>query len=132
MQGTDMLHALRPRLLAVLLAPALQAAPVTLDVDLPSQGAGGGNLAVRVFAPGSASEARYPEGAPVVILGQGGGGVGTLNPALTQATDMVRIVFVFPGLNGSDTVGSIVDASNSYVWAYFASGSGSSDRVKVV
>ncbi|MFN7972094.1 MAG: hypothetical protein U0166_07040 [Acidobacteriota bacterium] len=90
------LHALALSLLAAPLA----AAPLTIDVDLPSSSTGGGNLALRIFAPGSAAEARFAEGAPVIIYVEGGFGGGNLNPVLPQAADMVRIVFLFPG--GSD------------------------------
>ncbi|MFQ5593507.1 MAG: hypothetical protein ACE5HA_05100 [Anaerolineae bacterium] len=78
------------------------ASPVTIDVDLPSDSTGtpGGTLALRIFAPESAGDARYPEGAPVVVYVPGGTDAGTLRPALQQASDVIRIVFLFPG--GSD------------------------------
>jgi len=55
-----------------------------------------GVLAVRVFSP-AAGEARYPEGAPVVIWVPGGDDRGNLREPLHQAADVIRIVFLFPG-----------------------------------
>jgi hypothetical protein len=52
---------------------------------------------VRVFAPANLSETRYPEGAPVLVWGPGGTGEGSLNDPLRRATDVIRIVFLFPG-----------------------------------
>lgn len=70
---------------------------ITYDVDLPSASTGGGNLALRIFAPANAAAARYPEGAPVIIYVEGGFEAGNLNQQLAIASDMVRIVFLFPG-----------------------------------
>jgi DNA-binding beta-propeller fold protein YncE len=77
--------------------------PITIDVDLPSDSTGtpGGALALRIFAPASAGAARYAAGAPVLIYVPGGTDAGTLRPALQQADDVIRIVFLFPG--GSDS-----------------------------
>lgn len=74
-------------------------ADVTVDISLPSDSTGvpGGALAVRIFAPASAGDARYADGAPVLIFVPGGTDAGTLRPALSQAEDVIRIVFLFPG-----------------------------------
>lgn len=81
--------------LSALAAPAL--AGVEVAVDLPSSAAGNGNLALRVFAPANLSETRYPEGAPVLVWAPGGTGEGSLGDPLRGASDVIRIVFLFPG-----------------------------------
>jgi len=70
-----------------------------VDISLPSESTGipGGALAVRIFAPASAGDARYADGAPVAIFAPGGTDAGTLRPALSQGQDVIRIVFLFPG-----------------------------------
>ena len=70
-----------------------------VDVDLPSSSTGmpGGTLALRIYAPASSSDARYADGAPVVIYVPGSDTAGSLGMALRQADDMIRIVFLFPG-----------------------------------
>lgn len=93
--GVVMRKLLMPLGVVVLAAPAL--AGVDVAVDLPSSAAGTGTLAVRVFAPANLSETRYPEGAPVLIWGPGGTSEGSLNDPLRRATDVIRIVFLFPG-----------------------------------
>lgn len=53
----------------------LAATPVTVDVDLPSTSTHmppTGALALRIFAPATSADARYPQGAPVIINVQGG------------------------------------------------------------
>ncbi len=90
-------------------------ADVTVDVSLPSDSTGipGGNLAVRIFAPASAGNARYADGAPVAIFVPGGTDAGTLRPALPQAEDVIRIFFLFPG--GTDPlVGRSSDGAYDY------------------
>jgi hypothetical protein len=76
-----------------------------IDVDLPSEstGAGGGLLALRIEAPAAEGGARYPDGAPVVIMVPGGTGAGSLQPFLPLARDVVRIAVLLPG--GVDPVG---------------------------
>lgn len=76
---------------------AVQAPPGGLafvDVDLPSEAAGGGTLALRIFPP---DVPRYAEGAPVVVFATGGDAAGGVRPELTRASEAVRIVFIFPG-----------------------------------
>ncbi|MCD6291719.1 MAG: hypothetical protein J7M34_14585 [Anaerolineae bacterium] len=70
-----------------------------VDVDLPSAstGSAAGTLALRIYAPAAPSDARYADGAPVVVYVPGGDSLGQLRPFLFQATDMIRIVFLFPG-----------------------------------
>ncbi len=72
-----------------------------LDINLPSDSTGvaNGTLAVRILPP---TQARYADGAPVVIFVPGGDTAGSLKPALPGAEDTVRIVFLFPG--GRDPV----------------------------
>lgn len=78
------------------------AAPVAVDVDLPSSSASGGTLALRVHSPGDGGESRYPEGAPVVVFVPGGFTAGGLDEPLPGARDTVRITFLMPG--GRDRV----------------------------
>ncbi|MFN8004676.1 MAG: hypothetical protein U0X75_27105 [Acidobacteriota bacterium] len=77
----------------------LQQRTVTVDVDLPSAStvSATGTLAVRIFAPSSATLARYSEGAPVMVFATGGDDVGTLANQVGRAEDVIRIVFVYPG-----------------------------------
>ncbi len=77
---------------------------VYYDIDLPSASAGepDGVLALRILAPASNQEARYTEGAPVVVIVPGGDTPGSLRPQLIEAQDMIRILFLFPG--GQDPV----------------------------
>ncbi len=76
--------------------------PTTLrsvDVELPSESTGvdGGTLAVRVHSP-MVGEARYPEGAPVLIWVQGGFEIKGIDHGLPPtAVDVICITFVFPG-----------------------------------
>ncbi|RME82435.1 MAG: hypothetical protein D6775_10935 [Caldilineae bacterium] len=96
------------------LAP--RATPVTIDVDLPSTSTHtppSGTLALRISAPASPADARYPDGAPVVIYVPGGTSAGTLRPPLIGADDVIRIAFLFPG--GSDpAVGRSSDGTYDY------------------
>lgn len=72
---------------------------IPIDVDLPSDSTGSptGTLAVRVHTP-KAGNARYPEGAPVLIWGAGGYEVKGINHGLPASVDDIIIVtFVFPG-----------------------------------
>lgn len=72
------------------------APPVQVDVDLPSTSTGTptGTLAVRIFAPATPAEARYADGAPVVIYVPGADDSGVLAPLLRLADDVIRIVFL--------------------------------------
>ena len=72
---------------------------VPIDVDLPSLSTGSptGTLAVRVYAP-RFGNARYPEGAPVLIWVPGGHEIKDLTHGLpTSVDDMMVVTFVFPG-----------------------------------
>jgi hypothetical protein len=84
-------------------APA--AVTTTIDIDLPSTstGSASGTLALRIFAPASLADARYPEGAPVIIFATGGETPGTLQTQLGRAQDCIRIVFLYPGGNDLTT-----------------------------
>ena len=88
-------------LAAVLRQPAWATSTqsVIVDIDLPSESTGvpGGTLAVRLYTPASAADARYPDGAPAVLFIPGGDSSGRLFDALPQAGDMIIIVFLFPG-----------------------------------
>ncbi len=86
---------------------------VTVDVDLPSTSTGtpGGTLAVRVVAPG-AGQARYPQGAPVVVYVPGSSGSGQLKLPMPDAEDIVQITFLFPG--GVDPGGRTSDGTYDY------------------
>jgi len=74
---------------------------IPIDVDLPSTSTGSptGALAVRIYAP-AAAQARYADGAPVLIWVAGGKTPGSLRNDLPAAADLVIIAFLFPG--GSD------------------------------
>jgi len=74
-------------------------AEISLDVDLPSAstGAANGTLALRIFAPAATADARYPQGAPVLIFVPGADSAGSLKPVLGEANDVIRIIFLFPG-----------------------------------
>ena len=74
---------------------------IPIDVDLPSTSTGSptGALAVRIYAP-AAAQARYADGAPVLIWVAGGKTPGSLRNDLPAAADLVIITFLFPG--GSD------------------------------
>ncbi|MFQ5858493.1 MAG: hypothetical protein ACE5LU_23080, partial [Anaerolineae bacterium] len=112
-------------ILAVMMGPAFAggpatagiasaAPPVTIDVDLPSDSTGtpGGTLAVRIVAPASPADARYPEGAPVVVYAVGGVSAGTLRTQqLSLADDVIRIFFLYPG--GTD-LGRSSDGTYDY------------------
>lgn len=83
-------------------AAAVQGPPGGLtyvDVDLPSEGAGGGTLALRIFPPATS---RYPEGAPVVVFAAGADSAGDVGPELRRADQAIRIVYIHPG--GRDAV----------------------------
>jgi len=111
--------------LAVVLGPAFAgspattgivtaATPATIDVDLPSDSTGvpGGTLAVRVVAPASPADTRYPDGAPVVVYAVGGTSAGSLRTQqLSLADDVIQIYFLFPG--GTD-LGRSSDGTYDY------------------
>jgi len=72
---------------------------VPIDIDLPSDSTGNpaGTLAVRVYTP-MHGQARYPEGAPVLVWGAGGYEVKGINHDLPDSVDDIIIVtFVYPG-----------------------------------
>ncbi len=76
---------------------------VPIDVNVPSTSTGSatGTIAVRIHTPTSGN-ARYPEGAPVLIWAPGGveaKGIGHGLP--DEADDIIVITFIFPG--GEDT-----------------------------
>lgn len=80
--------------------PSLLTTPLLqYDIDLPSGATGipGGTLAVRVHAP-TAAQARYPAGAPVVIIVTGGDDIGKLRYTPPQSgNDLIVLTFLFPG-----------------------------------
>lgn len=81
---------------------ARAAPPVRIDIDLPSTSTGSptGTLAVRISAPSLPGDARYRDGAPVVIWVAGGFEPGSLGHQLPPTTnDVVIITFLFPGGN---------------------------------
>jgi len=68
-------------------------------VRIPSPAATGsptGTLVVRVVGP-AAGQARYPEGAPVLVFASGGDGTGSLSVPVPLATDTICISFLHPG-----------------------------------
>ena len=92
----------------------LAGAPIAVDVDLPSDSTGvpGGTLALRIQAPPSAADARYPDGAPVVVYAVGGTSAGSLQTQqLSLADDVVQVYFLFPG--GTD-LGRSSDGTYDY------------------
>jgi len=80
-----------------------------VDVLLPSTSTGvpNGKLALRLYTP-QAGQARYPQGAPVLVWGPGGTHEGLMNNQLPVGSrDLIVINFLFPGggdpnLHGSD------------------------------
>jgi hypothetical protein len=72
---------------------------LTKDVFLPSTSTGtpSGMLAVRLQIP-EKEKVRYAEGAPVVIVGEGGNGAdGIINKKMPRLDDMIVITFIYPG-----------------------------------
>jgi hypothetical protein len=70
-----------------------------IDLFIPSESAGSpsGNLAVRLHVP-EKEKTRYPEGAPIVVLGTGGFAAdGLINDKLYHLDDMVVVTFIYPG-----------------------------------
>ncbi|MBD3335792.1 MAG: hypothetical protein GF355_09775, partial [Candidatus Eisenbacteria bacterium] len=81
--------------------PAVLAQPPTIDLELPSEAADGGNLAVRLTLPAPATGPRHADGAPLVVLAPGGHGSGSLGGGSGYAQHgLVAVAFLFPG--GSD------------------------------
>ncbi len=74
---------------------------IPIDIRLPSDSTGtAGTLAVRVHTP-KWENARYPDGAPVIIWIQGGFDVrGIAHSLPPDVDDVICITFIFPG--GSD------------------------------
>ncbi|MBP7867361.1 MAG: hypothetical protein KA419_15605 [Acidobacteria bacterium] len=75
------------------------AALTAIDLRLPSSSTGvsGGALAVRLFVP-AAGHARFADGAPVIVVCQGGTSAGDLNnPFPPPLDDVVVVSFLFPG-----------------------------------
>ncbi|MFQ5342535.1 MAG: hypothetical protein ACE5F6_13405, partial [Anaerolineae bacterium] len=92
----------------------LTGTPATIDVDLPSDSTGvpSGTLALRIHALPSAADARYPDGAPVVVYAVGGTSAGSLRTQqLSLANDVVQVYFLFPG--GTD-LGRSSDGTYDY------------------
>jgi hypothetical protein len=71
----------------------------SIDIFLPSESTGNleGKLAVRLQLPKD-EDLRYEEGAPVVVLGEGGATAdGLVNSYVPHLTDMIVITFIYPG-----------------------------------
>jgi len=79
-----------------LIAVTLVAYPY-FDVQVPSEGAGGGNIVCRIYIPVGAP--RYEEGAPVVVFVPGAQSVGDLRRGLLYPVEegMMVVLFLFPG-----------------------------------
>lgn len=98
----EALGALVASILLLFLTGALRAesaALTPLDLRLPSTSTGvnGGTLAVRIFVP-AAGHTRFADGAPVVVVCQGGTSAGDLNNPFPQPLDDVAVVtFLYPG-----------------------------------
>ncbi len=71
----------------------------TFDVRVPSDGAGGGTLAVRVWSPESPKKFRFHEGAPVLVFVLGGQSPGDLARGLRGVTraGVIQITYNYPG-----------------------------------
>jgi hypothetical protein len=70
-----------------------------VDIDLPSESTGTpqGTLAVRVHLP-EPEDVRYDDGAPVVVIGEGGAEAdGLLNDYIPTLDDVIVITFIYPG-----------------------------------
>lgn len=90
--------------LAFLAGPARAEVPLaSTDLRLPSEGAGGGTLAVRLTYPADVRDYRYADGAPVAIYLPGGFGAGSLAaPPQIPWQGFVLVTFLFPGGEGAD------------------------------
>jgi hypothetical protein len=85
-------------LLAVFAISARAQLPPSIDLNVPSEAAGGGTLAMRLTFPPVHVGPRFAWGAPVVVLAPGGHGVGSLMGGEPQAWQgMVAVTFLFPG-----------------------------------
>lgn len=72
--------------------------PPTVDVRVPSETAGGGDIAVRITYPHPSRGPRYDFGAPVVVFVPGALSVGSLNGGESYAREgFVALNFLFPG-----------------------------------
>jgi hypothetical protein len=81
-----------------LTAGAASAQPVAINLRLPSEAAGGGNLAVRLSIPPASVGARYPDEAPIIVFAAGGHGAGALAAGAEYAMQgFVVVSFLFPG-----------------------------------
>ncbi len=80
--------------LMLISCPPATAQWISHEIDLPSDAAGGGTLALTVYEPLSA---RYPEGAPVVVEVDGGTSWGSLSNPMSDANGIVQIAFLLPG-----------------------------------
>ena len=72
---------------------------ITKDIFIPSRSTGtpSGKLAVRLQIP-KKENIRYPEGAPIVIIGEGGNAAdGIINKKMPHLDDMIVITFIYPG-----------------------------------
>jgi hypothetical protein len=69
-----------------------------IDVALPSNSTGSpsGTIKLILYLP-EEGKTRYPEGAPVLIWGYGGGTAGGLDNPLSPANDSIIINFLYPG-----------------------------------
>ena len=71
--------------------------PIDVRLASASTGTDGGSLAVRIHAP-AAGNARYPDGAPVLIWVLGGFEVKGIDHGLPpEADDVICITFIYPG-----------------------------------
>lgn len=78
--------------------PSIPPGVEQIDILLPSEGASGGNLAVRLFALMPGNRTYLAEGAPVVIEAPGGDAVGSLQVPRSQGLEgFVYIEILFPG-----------------------------------
>jgi len=76
-----------------------QGMETVVDIYLPSESTGSpqGKLAVRVYLP-TPDHIRYPEGAPVVVIGEGGAiADGLVNSYMRSMDDVIVMTFIYPG-----------------------------------
>jgi hypothetical protein len=74
------------------------ALPLTLNLRLPSDGADGGTLAIRLVIPPQEIGLRYYDGLPILVVVPGGQGVGGLTGGMEYVElGFVVITFIFPG-----------------------------------
>jgi hypothetical protein len=78
--------------------PTVRAGVEQIDISLPTESAGTGSLAVRLFAPSESNRSYLREGVPIVIEVPGGNSTGGLMPSRSSGLEgFIYLTFLFPG-----------------------------------